>query len=303
MNDLCYLAQRAASLRNLSLRQTIFNLRAEISALIAHRLVRPSVSLKVQTRRSDLIVPGCYLRCSRQAVQSGVRTAGPSIASPTCHLDQKAATLRQRDLSDDDDLAQEVVALLNLKTRLSRELQKRTSRIISFFSVFFAKLTGLNLISSTQNTTHERKRVEYDRECVGRLLGIATQKQENPVTNFLFFFFIFFGFFFGVDVTAAGFTSGYLEFHSTFCLSLRLRKPELTRTDTQGLTLWKSHWKVRKLVTEMARMSWLNGSMATRVRCGCGGEGRRGDKKEKNIKCESRSPRNGCDRNFHHCQI
>lgn len=61
---------------------------------------------------------------------------------------------------------------------------------------------------------------------------------------------------------------GHLEFHSTFCLSLRLRKPGLTRMDTQGLTLWKSHWKARKLVTEMVRISWLNGSMATRVHCG-----------------------------------
>lgn len=61
--------------------------------------------------------------------------------------------------------------------------------------------------------------------------------------------------------------SGYLEFHSTFCLSLRLRKLGLMRIDIQGLTLWKSHWKVRKLVTEMVRMSWLNGSMATQLHC------------------------------------
>lgn len=38
--------------------------------------------------------------------------------------------------------------------------------------------------------------------------------------------------------------------------------------EIQGLTLWNSHWKVRKLVTEMARISWLNGSMATRPHCG-----------------------------------
>ena len=62
--------------------------------------------------------------------------------------------------------------------------------------------------------------------------------------------------------------SGHLEFHSTFCLSLRLRKPGLMRVDIQGLTLWKSHWKVKKLVTEMVRISWLNGSMATRPHCG-----------------------------------
>lgn len=61
---------------------------------------------------------------------------------------------------------------------------------------------------------------------------------------------------------------GHLEFHSTFCLSLRLRKPGLMRLDTQGLPLWKSHWKMRKLVTEMTRMSWLKGSMATRLCCG-----------------------------------
>lgn len=61
---------------------------------------------------------------------------------------------------------------------------------------------------------------------------------------------------------------GHLEFHSTFCLSLRLRKPGLMRLDTQGLPLWKSHWKMRKLVTEMTKMSWLKGSMATRLCCG-----------------------------------
>lgn len=60
---------------------------------------------------------------------------------------------------------------------------------------------------------------------------------------------------------------GHLEFHSTFCLSLRLRKPGLMRLDTQGLPLWKSHWKMRKLVTEMTKMSWLKGSMATRLCC------------------------------------
>lgn len=77
-------------------------------------------------------------------------------------------------------------------------------------------------------------------------------------------------------------TSGYLEFHSTFCLSLRLRKPGLTRVDTQGLTLWKSHWKVRKLVTEMVRMSWLNGSMATQLRCvGARGGGTGKEEKKK----------------------
>lgn len=60
---------------------------------------------------------------------------------------------------------------------------------------------------------------------------------------------------------------GHLEFHSTFCLSLRLRKLGLMRLDTQGLPLWKSHWKTRKLVTEMTKMSWLKGSMATRLCC------------------------------------
>lgn len=60
----------------------------------------------------------------------------------------------------------------------------------------------------------------------------------------------------------------HLEFHSTFCLSLRLRKPGLMCVDTQGLPLWKSHWKMTKLVTEMVKMSWLNGSMATCLCCG-----------------------------------
>lgn len=73
--------------------------------------------------------------------------------------------------------------------------------------------------------------------------------------------------------------SGHLEFHSTFCLSLRPRKPWLIRVDTQGLTLWKSHWKVRKLDTEMVRISWLNGSMATQLRCG-------GTEKERRAICK-----------------
>lgn len=60
----------------------------------------------------------------------------------------------------------------------------------------------------------------------------------------------------------------HLEFHSTFCLSLRLRKPGLMCVEAQGLPLWKSHWKMTKLVTEMVKMSWLNGSMATRPCCG-----------------------------------
>lgn len=37
--------------------------------------------------------------------------------------------------------------------------------------------------------------------------------------------------------------------------------------DIQGLTLWKSHWKVKKLVTEIMRITWLNGSMAIQPHC------------------------------------
>ncbi|TNN84666.1 hypothetical protein EYF80_005081 [Liparis tanakae] len=55
------------------------------------------------------------------------------------------------------------------------------------------------------------------------------------------------------------------------------------RLDVQGLTLWKSHWKAKKLVTEMARMSWLNGSMATQPDCGRE-EGKEGKKMSRAIK-------------------
>lgn len=55
----------------------------------------------------------------------------------------------------------------------------------------------------------------------------------------------------------------YLEFHSICCLWLSFRKPGLILQDNQGLKLWKSHWKVKKLSVAMSKISWLKASMAT----------------------------------------
>lgn len=114
---------------------------AEISALIAHQLVCPSVRLPEGT--DTPFRSHCSRTLSAMFPSSGpVRSANSRAldASPTCHLDQKAATLRQRDLSGEDaglvhtDIAQEVVALLNSKTRCLVSCKKNLENYF-FFSV------------------------------------------------------------------------------------------------------------------------------------------------------------------------